>query len=171
MGWCWLMSLSLIWVCVWWWWCCGSACLVAGKIDEGKSRPFSPFFIFFLSFSFLKLCFWGIKGWDICPSINQNPTRATLCTENPGDPPASISSEVLPAVHTARAAAVAAPRLLRRYPLAGGELGFANLRVFLFLLFYFFGLWWIEGIWDFEFFFFDHFVFSVELWCFQWEVV
>lgn len=75
---------------------------------------------------------------DLCPSINPSPIRTTLCTENPGDPPASISSEVPPAVRTAEAPAVvaAAPAPLRRSLLPGGEfLGFLN---FVFLIFFLF---------------------------------
>lgn len=55
---------------------------------------------------------------DLCPSINQSPIRATQRTDDPADPPASISSEGTPVVHTLRAVP-AGPRL--QSPLLGGE--------------------------------------------------
>lgn len=87
------------------------------------------------------IAFGGIKGWYLCPSINQSPIRATLSTGRLGDPRASIRSEI-PQERTLRAAAAAAPRLhrrSRRVPqsrLIGGELGLGSFLV-LFISFLF----------------------------------
>lgn len=60
----------------------------------------------------------GIKGLDLCPSINQGPIRARTNIENPGDPIAPISSGD-PQALTVREAA--GPPLHRLYHLIAGD--------------------------------------------------
>ena len=100
---------------------------IIGRID------FSFFFFFFLFFFCRE-----IKGWNICPSINQGPirTKATLSIANPGDPVTLIHREALQAL-TLSPAVPEAPRLLRRSLLiVGNDLGF-RFGCFRFVIFFF----------------------------------
>lgn len=154
-----VLAMIMMWICLF-----GCRENWGTRKENSQSNPF-----FFLSFCFSNFVFWEIKGWDICPSINQSPIRATLCTENPGDPPASTSSEVPPAVLTSRAAA-ARPCLHPHSPLPGGQLGFAILFMFLFffrVLFVFIDSGFVV-LWFFDLFFLNSVYFSVS-WCGFWK--